>query len=185
MKPLASTIRTVEWDELPARAREIPFGFNPFADGVLMAHQVECLKYGVSILAIPKGRRTGITFAWGLNSTLIAGAQKAAGGDNVYYIGDTKEKGLEFIGYVAKFARVIAAQQEEDPDIDTVRHLARAAKDVLQSRKASLDERREIERTARERLLREQEENLKETARAQGLSEDQVQFWRERVLGIK
>lgn len=114
MKPLASTIRTVEWDELPARAREIPFGFNPFADGVLMAHQVECLKYDVSILAIPKGRRTGITFAWGLNSTLIAGAQKAAGGDNVYYIGDTKEKGLEFIGYVAKFARVIAAQQAQD-----------------------------------------------------------------------
>lgn len=114
MKPLASTIRTVEWDELPARAREIPIGFNPFADGVLMAHQVECLKYDVSILAIPKGRRTGITFAWGLNSTLIAGAQKAAGGDNVYYIGDTKEKGLEFIGYVAKFARVIAAQQAQD-----------------------------------------------------------------------
>ena len=114
MKPLASTIRTVEWDELPARAREIPFGFNPFADGVLMAHQVECLKYDVSILAIPKGRRTGITFAWGLNSTLIAGAQKTAGGDNVYYIGDTKEKGLEFIGYVAKFARVIAAQQAQE-----------------------------------------------------------------------
>ncbi|QLO80472.1 hypothetical protein HV306_26725 [Klebsiella grimontii] len=113
MKPLASTIRTVEWDELPARAREIPFGFNPFAEGVLMAHQVECLKFDVSILAIPKGRRTGITFAWGLNSTLIAGAQKVAGGDNVYYIGDTKEKGLEFIGYVAKFARVIAAQQAE------------------------------------------------------------------------
>jgi hypothetical protein len=41
MKPLASTVRTVEWDELPARAREIPFGFNPFADGVLMAHQVD------------------------------------------------------------------------------------------------------------------------------------------------
>ncbi|EBG4311446.1 hypothetical protein DNG45_00945 [Salmonella enterica] len=114
MKPLASTVRTVEWDELPARAREIPFSFNPFADGVLMAHQVECLKHDVSILAIPKGRRTGITFAWGLNSTLIAGAQKAAGGDNVYYIGDTKEKGLEFIGYVAKFARVIAEQQAQD-----------------------------------------------------------------------
>ncbi|WP_237736903.1 hypothetical protein [Serratia fonticola] len=113
MKPLASTIRNVEWDELPARARNIPFAFDPFAEGVLMAHQVECLKYNVSILAIPKGRRTGITFAWGLNSTLIAGAQKSAGGNNVYYIGDTKEKGLEFIGYVAKFARVIASQQAE------------------------------------------------------------------------
>ncbi|EFQ4822366.1 hypothetical protein ABRC46_001979 [Salmonella enterica] len=114
MKPLSSTVRTVEWDELPARAREIPFSFNPLADGILMAHQVECLKHDVSILAIPKGRRTGITFAWGLNSTLIAGAQKSAGGDNVYYIGDTKEKGLEFIGYVAKFARVIAEQQAQD-----------------------------------------------------------------------
>ncbi|WP_113632172.1 hypothetical protein DUT67_14795 [Pectobacterium peruviense] len=114
MKPLTSTIRTVEWDELPARARDIPFAFNPFVDGVLMAHQIECLKFNKSILAIPKGRRTGITFAWGLNSTLIAGAQKVAGGNNVFYIGDTKEKGLEFIGYVGKFARVIAQQQSQD-----------------------------------------------------------------------
>ncbi len=111
MKPLASTVRVVEWDELPPRARDIPSDFNPLADGVLMAHQVECLKLDVAILAIPKGRRTGITYAWGLNSTLIAGARKSAGGSNVYYIGDTKEKGLEFIGYVAKFARVIAQQQ--------------------------------------------------------------------------
>ncbi|MEI7250278.1 hypothetical protein [Pectobacterium versatile] len=113
MKPLASTVRVVEWDELPPRARDIPFAFNPLADGVLMAHQIECLKLDVSILAIPKGRRTGITFAWGLNSTLIAGARKSAGGNNVYYIGDTKEKGLEFIGYVAKFGRVIAQQQAQ------------------------------------------------------------------------
>ncbi|KHS86525.1 phage protein [Pectobacterium carotovorum] len=111
MKPLASTVRVVEWDELPPRARDIPSDFNPLAEGVLMAHQVECLKLDVAILAIPKGRRTGITYAWGLNSTLIAGARKSAGGSNVYYIGDTKEKGLEFIGYVAKFARVIAQQQ--------------------------------------------------------------------------
>lgn len=30
---------------------------------------------------------------------------------SVYYIGDTKEKGLEFIGYCAKFSRVIAEAQ--------------------------------------------------------------------------
>lgn len=77
------------------------------------------------------------------------------------------------------------ANEEEEPDIDTVRHLARAAKDVLQARKASLDERKEIERTARERLLQEQQENLDQVASAQGMSEDQVQFWREKVLGIK
>ena len=48
-----------------------------------------------------------------LNKTLVAAARKSAGGDNVYYIGDTKEKGLEAIGYCAKFARVIARAQGE------------------------------------------------------------------------
>ncbi|HFJ3367585.1 TPA: hypothetical protein ACGT6A_000819 [Salmonella enterica] len=114
MKPLASTLRTLEWDELPASVREIPDNFDPFGDGVLMKHQAECLDLKADIIAVPKGRRTGITFAWGLNSVLIAAASKSAGGDNVYYIGDTKEKGLEFIGYAAKFSRVIAEQQSQD-----------------------------------------------------------------------
>lgn len=114
IKPLASTLRTLDWDDLPASVREIPDNFDPFGDGVLMKHQAECLALEADIIAIPKGRRTGITFAWGLNSVLIAAASKSAGGDNVYYIGDTKEKGLEFIGYAAKFSRVIAEQQSQD-----------------------------------------------------------------------
>lgn len=76
------------------------------------------------------------------------------------------------------------AQQEAEPDIDTVRHLARAAKDVLQSRKISFDERREIERAACERQLREQEENLKKVARERGMDKESVDFWRRRVLGV-
>lgn len=114
MKPLSSTLRTLDWDELPASVRDIPDHFDPFGDGVLMKHQAQCLNFKVDILAVPKGRRTGITFAWGLNSVLIAAAKKEARGDNVYYIGDTKEKGLEFIGYAAKFSRVIAEQQKQD-----------------------------------------------------------------------
>lgn len=114
MKPLASTLRTLDWDDLPASVREIPDNFDPFGDGVLMKHQAECLALEADIIAIPKGRRTGITFAWGLNSVLIAAASREADGDNVYYIGDTKEKGLEFIGYAAKFSRVIAEQQSQD-----------------------------------------------------------------------
>ncbi|EDQ2494187.1 hypothetical protein PK12_004884, partial [Salmonella enterica subsp. enterica] len=114
MKPIASTLRTLDWDDLPASVREIPDNFDPFGDGVLMKHQQECLAFDVDILAVPKGRRTGITFAWGLNSVLIAAASKSAGGDNVYYIGDTKEKGLEFIGYAAKFSRVIAERQSQE-----------------------------------------------------------------------
>lgn len=78
-----------------------------------------------------------------------------------------------------------AALEQPETDIDTVRHLARAAKDVLQARKVSLEERREIEREARARLLQEQSENLEKVASTQGLSEDQVQFWREKFLGIK
>lgn len=30
MKPLSSTVRVLDWEELPARARDIPEGFNPW-----------------------------------------------------------------------------------------------------------------------------------------------------------
>ncbi len=118
VKPLASTLRVVEWDELPPRARAIPANFNPVAEGVLMLHQREVVKLHHSIVAVPKGRRTGITFAVMLRKTLVAAASAAAGGRNVYYIGDTKEKGLEAIGYCAKFARVIARAQGEVSGIE-------------------------------------------------------------------
>lgn len=111
LKPLASTIRLVEWDELPATVREIPDTFDPLADGVLMLHQRQVASIQAAIIAIPKGRRTGITFGTMLNKTLVAASRKSAGGDNVFYIGDTKEKGLEAIGYCGKFARIIATAQ--------------------------------------------------------------------------
>jgi phage FluMu gp28-like protein len=111
VKPLTSTLRVVEWDELPAGAREVPSSFDPLKDGVLMRHQVEWLKVKASIKVAPKGRRTGITFCEALDDTIKASSRKSAGGDNVFYIGDTKEKGLEFVGYCAKFARVMAQAQ--------------------------------------------------------------------------
>lgn len=118
IQPLASTVRIVEWDELPARARSIPANFNPAAEGVLMLHQRQAVALTHSIIAIPKGRRTGITFATMLRKTLVAAASKEAGGDNVFYIGDTKEKGLEAIGYCAKFARTIAKAQGQVSEIE-------------------------------------------------------------------
>jgi len=111
LRPLTSTLRNIEWEELPASVRDVPDGFNPIAAGVLMAHQSAWLKIHASIKVASKGRRTGITFAEALDDTIKAASRKSAGGDNVYYIGDTKEKGLEFIGYCAKFARVIAQAQ--------------------------------------------------------------------------
>ncbi|HFF3748015.1 TPA: hypothetical protein ACGCMY_000993 [Klebsiella pneumoniae] len=111
VKGLSSTLRVVEWDELPARAREIPANFNPLAEGILMAHQADWLRLEAQIKLCGKGRRTGITFAEALDSVITAASRKSAGGMDTFYIGDTKEKGLEFIGYCAKFSRVIAEAQ--------------------------------------------------------------------------
>ena len=91
IQPLASTLRVLEWDDLPASVRTISDNFNPLADGILMLHQRQVAALKASIIAIPKGRRTGITFGTMLDKTLVAAARKSAGGDNVYYIGDTKE----------------------------------------------------------------------------------------------
>lgn len=113
LAPLADTQRIVDWEELPPSVREIREGFDPLAEGVLMAHQVKWVSLRKTIKAVPKGRRTGITFAEALDDTITAASRKSAGGDNVYYIGDTKEKGLEFIGYCAKFSRIIAEAQHQ------------------------------------------------------------------------
>lgn len=61
------------------------------------------------LIIAEKGRRTGITYATALDSTIIAASAPDAEGDNIYYIPDTKEKGLEFIGYCAHMSRVMAA----------------------------------------------------------------------------
>ena len=98
--------------ELP-RGAEIPGDLDPFADGILMKHQADWLADQSDLKICEKGRRTGITFAEALGDTLIAAASRSAGGDNVFYIGDTKDKGREFIGYVAHFAKVIAKELVE------------------------------------------------------------------------
>jgi phage FluMu gp28-like protein len=96
-------------DELP-RGGDIPEDLDPLADGVLMAHQAEWLADEGTLKVCEKGRRTGITFAEALDCTLIAAARRSAGGQNVFYIGDTKPKGREFIGYAAHFAKVVAKE---------------------------------------------------------------------------
>lgn len=100
-------------DELPKdlpRGAEIPDDLDPLAEGILMRHQADWLEDTSDLKIAEKGRRTGITFAEALDDTLIAAAKRSAGGQNVFYIGDTKDKGREFIGYVAKFAQTIAGE---------------------------------------------------------------------------
>lgn len=96
-------------DELP-RGASIPEDLDPLAAGVLMAHQSDWLADESELKLAEKGRRTGITFAEALDATLIAMAKPSEGGENYFYIGDTKDKGREFIGYVAHFARTVAKE---------------------------------------------------------------------------
>lgn len=96
-------------DSLP-RGGQLPADLDPLADGILMDHQKSWLDDKSDLKVCEKGRRTGITFAEMLDDTLIAAAAASAGGQNVFYIGDTKDKGREAIGYVAHFAQVIAGE---------------------------------------------------------------------------
>ncbi|MDI5994419.1 hypothetical protein DP090_015475 [Pseudomonas sp. MDMC216] len=111
--PLHDTERVLDWEELPASVREIPADFNPLAQGVLMAHQSKwiSMQADLDIAVCEKGRRTGITFAQAMTDTITGASEKAAGGDNVWYMADTREKGLEYIGYVAKFSQIVARGQ--------------------------------------------------------------------------
>lgn len=113
LTPLPDTERVLDWNDLPESVRTISSNFDPREAGVLMAHQSEWIRMqeGLDIAVCEKGRRTGITFAQALTDTITAASSKEAGGDNVWYMADTKEKGLEFIGYVAKFAPIIARGQ--------------------------------------------------------------------------
>lgn len=116
MKQPGDVIRIVSPEELPKRARSLPADHNPLADGILMQHQSDWCKLinEEDLCLAEKGRRTGITYATALDDTITASSSKAAGGDDIYYVGDTKEKGLEFVGYCAHFARVMACAMAEN-----------------------------------------------------------------------
>lgn len=112
LKPRKDTSRIWEWHELPPEIQQVQANIDPLAKGILMAHQAEYIDIDAPIVVAEKGRRTGITYAEALVDTLLAASSKEAGGMNVYYIGDTKNKGLEFISYVANFARSIGKVQK-------------------------------------------------------------------------
>jgi len=105
-----------EPEQLPpelTRGAEIPDDLDPLADGILMQHQKDWLEDDSDLKLGEKGRRTGLTFAEALDDSLSAAASRSAGGDNVFYIGDTKDKGREFIGYVAHFLKIVAGELVE------------------------------------------------------------------------
>ena len=60
----------------------------------------------------------------------------------------------------------MASQNDDEPDIDAIAKLARASRDVIQARKVSLDERRQIAKEAREKLVSEQRGKLDELGKS-------------------
>lgn len=122
MTALSSEIVEVETlptaDQAPPRSAVndlVPGGvpspdLDPLADGILMKHQKEWVADQSDLKIADKGRRTGFTFAEALDSTLIAAQKVSEGGDSTYYIGDTKDKGLEFVATCANFARHVAKE---------------------------------------------------------------------------
>lgn len=119
-----STAKVLEGDDLPTADQAPPLSpiddfipghlpppdLDPLADGILMAHQKNWLADQSPLKLGVKGRRTGITFAEALDSTLAAMAAKSASGDTTYYVGDTKDKGLEFVSVCARFAKSVAKE---------------------------------------------------------------------------
>jgi phage FluMu gp28-like protein len=69
------------------------------------------MQEGLDIAVCEKGRRTGITFAQALSDTITAAFCQGRRRRQRVVHGRHQEKGLEFIGYVAKFAPIIAQGQ--------------------------------------------------------------------------
>lgn len=78
----------------------------------------------------------------------------------------------------------LLAQDRDDVSIDEVRMLARAAKDVIDTRRISMAERQNIERIAREKMLREQKTALESVVKSAGLSAETADVLRRQILGI-
>ncbi len=74
-------------------------------EAVLMQHQIDWVADDSPVKSCKKGRRTGITFGEALDDTITATTKMGEGGSNIFYVGDTYEKGREFIMYCANFAR--------------------------------------------------------------------------------
>jgi phage FluMu gp28-like protein len=103
-------------------AAQAAFARLPKGDLLLPYQQrpLGLLASGVSLLAIEKSRRIGLTWGLASDSVLTAGAQVSAGGQDVWYMGYNKDMALEFIATCAMWARAfgIAADAQDEVLVD-------------------------------------------------------------------
>ncbi|MFN3749250.1 MAG: hypothetical protein ACK4SJ_11245 [Sphingorhabdus sp.] len=104
-------------------ATEEAFRSLPRGD-LLLGYQrrtVDKLFSGVSLLALDKSRRIGLTWGVAAFATLKASASLEAGGQNIWYMGYDKDMTLEFIEVCAMWARafnLVAGDIEEEEVLD-------------------------------------------------------------------
>jgi phage FluMu gp28-like protein len=91
------------------------------ANEVLLQYQRDWVADDSQLKIAEKSRRTGLTWAEAADATLCAGASRAAGGCNHFYVGSNKEMAREFIDAVAMWAKLFdqaAGEIEEEILID-------------------------------------------------------------------
>lgn len=112
-KPLASTLTEQLRKDLPSTVdSNVPAAFMPY--------QQRWVADQSDFKVAEKSRRTGLTWAEAGDDVLIAGADRAAGGMNVYYIGYNMDMAIEYIEACAMWARIFnqaAGQIEEGEEL--------------------------------------------------------------------
>jgi len=114
-------------------------------------------------------------------STEAAKIIRAQAGDRE----DARSEALTAMIQSELFESIMDMQEAQDMDPqDRVGLLSKAAKNVATLTRSSVALKKYQEEAVAARLA-EQEKNLEEVAQAQGMTADQVTFWREKVLGIR
>lgn len=88
----------------------LPGDLDALSDGIFMPHQRAWIADRSDLKVAEKGRRTGFTWAEAFDGVLTASSAPSAGGDHIWYIGDTKDKGREFVNTCAGFARKLSSE---------------------------------------------------------------------------
>ena len=108
---------------------------------------------------------------------------------------DARSEALTAMVQTEPFEAILALQEADDVDEngdradpgDRVALLSKAAKNIATLTRSSINLKEfqaKVEEATRKKLLAEQEANLQEVAKAQGMDEAQVDFWRRKFLGI-
>ncbi len=108
---------------------------------------------------------------------------------------DARSEALTAMVQTELFEAILALQEADEVGEDgekadpgeRVALLSKAAKNIATLTRSSINLKEfqaKVEEATRKKLLAEQEANLQEVAKAQGMDESQVDFWRRKFLGI-